>query len=116
MPQLEGEVKENFLNAYSYTCESIPAKNLIPIQKEGNYGKVLGMVEAAKKGKFNPCQDGILITEDGRVIDGHHRLFACNLLDRNIGVIRFHNLTKENAIQITNEFPGVTHQALAAFS
>ncbi|NGX26884.1 MAG: hypothetical protein K940chlam6_00810 [Chlamydiae bacterium] len=116
MPQLEGEVKENFLMSNLYTCEYISPTNLAPIQNEANYEKILGMIDSALKGIWDPCLNPILTTKDDHVLDGHHRFFACSYLNQTISTFKLQFLSAWEAIAKANIFPGVEHHALNEFN
>lgn len=59
------------------TTETRPAKNYLPAQSEMLASKSAGIAKALQAGKKMPGT--VFVTEDGYVIDGHHRWAAVNL-------------------------------------
>ncbi len=120
MPQVEGPAKESFLKNQTVSVfhSDIQAEELVPVQSEMSYEKVMGMVEAAKQRKFDPCGGEILVASgdvrDGKihyVIDGHHRYAACRLLGGMQQVISI-SATARFVLDQLATFPGVTKAAL----
>ena len=64
---------------------SLPPGQLKATQQELQQDKVMGMVDSAKAGKFQPWStpDGkgsVQVTQDGYILDGHHRWAATTIL------------------------------------
>lgn len=121
MPQLDKEVTEKFVNSYqlknvTVEYESVPAASLFATQSELLRSKVMGMVKAFKDGKFNPCQDTIVVAKHGddHVLDGHHRWAACRVIGGKISVIRI-DQPIEKLMNKANKFAGVEHHNLQQF-
>lgn len=114
MPQVEGEVKEIFLKTLNspVECTEIAANQLIPVQKEMNFKKVMGMIDGAKAGLFNPCDGEIIVVENQSsqlyVIDGHHRYAACRMLDGMQKIIKISSSSVLSILSALNKFPGVS--------
>lgn len=138
MPQVEGDVKDNFLKSQTVSVyhTSVIAAELVPVQNEMSYQKVMGMVNAAKEHKFEPCDGEILVASgletasgfegasgieatsgniaNGKihyVIDGHHRWAACLILGGIQKVISISN-TAQHVLEQLAHFPGVTKAGL----
>lgn len=67
---------------------TVRLESLTPTQGQINYDKVIGIVDAVKTGKWRPSFEGdegpwsgsVITTEDGFVLDGHHRTAATKIL------------------------------------
>jgi len=116
MPQLEGEVMQDFLSENTHSCETMPATTLTPIQNEGNFDKILSMMHSTTQGIWNACTHPILITKDSHILDGHHRGWTCSLLNRTISVFRLLNFTAPQGVSAANTFPGVEHHDFDVFN
>ena len=69
--------------------EEMSLKSLKPSQNEVNAGKANGIAGAIKSGI--PLQGYIFISNDGYVIDGHHRFFAYKIAEKpTIAAIQLH--------------------------
>ena len=91
MPQIPADNMGEFMaylgamgGTFSEKTESISASELAPTQKNGKKGKVMGMLEAMRAEKWdwdgtNPDIEApppIIVTNDGHILDGHHRWAA----------------------------------------
>lgn len=89
MPQLDEKTQNNYLtellqNGTHIEFGTVPAHELTAVQKEMNYDTVMGIVDAHKKGKYNPCEDPILVATKNKthsIVDGHHRAAACRYIN-----------------------------------
>lgn len=114
MPQIEGDVKGNFLANQSAEGINVlhtimNARDLTPIQNEINLGRVFALIDDYKKGRFDPCKDEIMVAIDDEinyVIDGHHRYAACNILERSLKVVAIWDYVRD-LLEKANSFPGV---------
>lgn len=114
MPQIVGEVLDNYLEDLSkrnvsVMYKEISARSLTPVQKEMNFKKVQTFVTTSSQ--RNPCDEHILVASDKYVIDGHHRFAACHILDQNIKIISI-SATITVILEELKSFPGVTKAAL----
>jgi hypothetical protein len=115
MPQVTGDVLKNFLASRRVSHIAIPSTDLTPIQSEMSLDKIMGMVNAAQAGKFDPCAREILVTqtlnEGVRVVDGHHGYAACALtggMQRAVAVFG----DALSVLADLKKFPGVTNAVL----
>ena len=96
MPQMPGdptkinEILDNLKSNHNIThtqtenMENLLIRNLKPSQKEVNEGKAMGIARAMT---MNVFPNGyIFISNDGYIIDGHHRWFAYMIADRTDGM------------------------------
>lgn len=119
MPQLEGDIKSFFLSKLDVSKVNFYARSLTAIQNEADWSKIQSMMNAAKSGSWNPCNDSRIITAGAinlpHILDGHHRAFACALQN---GIISAWHINEPPilAIKLANAFPGVQHHASGHFN
>lgn len=106
MPQVKGEHRGamiNFLNARGITNEqdSVDPSTLKPTQAEFSPAKV----ETAKESRGT--DRAILVSSDGRVIDGHHQWMAKLEKGEQVSVIRL-DAPAQDLIAAIKEFPSST--------
>ena len=115
MPQVKGKVLRNFLDQHGYECVVELPRYLSPIQKEAFLPKVRSLIQAISEKGVGVCMDmPILISRDGKIIDGHHRYYACKILGTPITAFRVDLLASE-ALQILKDFAGVTQEEFGQF-
>ena len=70
--------------------ERVDVGQLKATQREMQADKTFGMADAALKGKFDPGKNPIVISQDGFILDGHHRFAAMTTIgpERKMNVIR----------------------------
>jgi hypothetical protein len=105
MPQIKGKNIPKFLAFLSsegikYREKSVNSKTLRPTQSQFNKDKIQGMIDTIDTKKQHP----IMVSNDGYVIDGHHRWLAHYNLDRKMPVIEI-DLDIEDALEKMHEFP-----------
>lgn len=103
MPQIRAEHHGplvNFINArgIEHTQDEVPASSLKPTQAEFSPGKVQALADGARPGA------SILVSDDGRVIDGHHRWLAAMEKDQPVKIIRF-SAPVDTLLSLAREFP-----------
>ena len=64
------------------SSRQLQTKDLIPTQKHFNDEKVNGMIEAGKP------LDGVIVSKDNYIIDGHHRAIAAHNISGEVGVLQ----------------------------
>lgn len=118
MPQMDKEVTQQFLNHWkgqnvAVTEETIPSSSLYSTQGEILRSKVMGMVKSQQEGKFNPCEEKIIVAQrgDNHILDGHHRWAACKVIDQPLKVVRIDRPIQE-LLETANRFAGVEHHDL----
>lgn len=117
MPQIEkGKVMQYFdyfkNKGHSVDYKTVPATTLTSTQNQLDTLDVLRAVEAAKLGKFDPCNSEIIIAGlDNHVVDGHHRWAACYLLGGDIKVASI-NLPIQDILNGSRHAEGVTYGKL----
>jgi len=116
MPQLDGEIKENFLNTYPHSCVHLNATRLIPIQNEGNWDKIQGMIKATNSGVWDACASPIIITRNNHILDGHHRAFSCSIMGAKVNAFKLDDMLPYEALEAANNFKGVEHHSLSFFA
>lgn len=93
----------------SVESDQVAVKDLRATQREIKAGKSFGMADSYLKGSFDPASDvEIIISNDGHILDGHHR-WASLLLsdpDRKMKVKRV-DLTMKDFLKRSFEQPGV---------
>jgi hypothetical protein len=81
MPQCKVEDIKSDPNLTT-TNETVDTNTLIPTQDQFNWGKVSGLVDSGKP------MDGVIVSNDNYVIDGHHRLLAAHNTSGKVGIVR----------------------------
>jgi hypothetical protein len=105
MPQVEGKNVTKFLaylqrNGVSYKEKVVDSKKLKPTQNQFNQTKIQTMIDVIDTKKQHP----IMVSNDGFVIDGHHRWLAHYNLGKKLPVIEI-DLKIHDALDMMHEFP-----------
>jgi hypothetical protein len=108
MPQIKAEDRgalANFLSArgISGTRETVPADSLKPTQTNYSPDKVA-------RARNTSSRRAILVSRDGRIVDGHHQWLAAREAGEDVEVIRL-DTTAEDAISQAIDFPSSTTAA-----
>ena len=106
MPQISSAERDNlvrYLLSRSVTSseEEISPERIKPTQKEYSPEKV----EQAKS--YGNTDRPVLVSYDGRILDGHHQWLANLDKKKDMKVIRF-NATMNELLQKVQDFPGLT--------
>lgn len=109
MPQISGENRDKFLadmkkQKIGVAPDTVSPSELTATQGEFSHDKVQGIMDAIESGEMDPKKDPILISQDNKVMDGHHRWLACANLKRDIPTIRV-NKTAEELLKIMRDHP-----------
>lgn len=93
MPQIpNGELKNRFLaeqaaRGVTTTAESVPATSLKPTQADFNPENIEYLRNAVKAGTFKDTNP-LIVSREGRVLDGHHRWAGAALDGEKLSVLR----------------------------
>lgn len=78
------------------TNRDMQTKDLIPTQKHFNDEKVNGMISDHNDGKMAGKKfDGVIISKDGYIIDGHHRALAAHNTTGEVGCLQIDDNVEE---------------------
>jgi hypothetical protein len=92
----------------SINKKKVPVGKLKATQSEIKAGKTFGMADAHLKGKFPNIGSQIVISNDGHILDGHHRWAALLTIDpsRTMDVIEV-DMSMKEMLDRADELPGV---------
>lgn len=88
MPQIPKEHLDTFkrrlkTDGFTFTPDAVDPASLTATQAELDGKNVSGMMHSARAGTFDMLKDPIWISNDGKVLDGHHRWAAATALSTN---------------------------------
>lgn len=117
MPQLSSEVAEKYFAhkqkaGIKISSRQISSHQLFPTQNELHAGSIMSMLKSAKAGTFKPCDNEVIVAQDPvtnkkHIIDGHHRVMACQLTNGRQNIKVIHD-SAQNVLQDLQTFDGVT--------
>ncbi len=117
MPQLSSEVAAKYFAhkqkaGIKIQSRSISSHQLLSTQNELHAGSIMSMLKSAKAGTFKPCDNEVIVAQDPvtankHIIDGHHRVMACQLTNGRQNIKVIHDSPK-NVLQDLQTFDGVT--------
>lgn len=111
LPQIKPDVFEEFLEDFdiSYYIGDVDPNDLLPIQCEFSEEKIKAMQERMLRG--DDMQGTIIISDDGFVIDGHHRWLA-NMFNKTMVRAIVLDIGVEKAIYSVREFNKSTSEGI----
>lgn len=119
MPQLDGDVPRNFVNAMKERGVKVETKkmkvsDLKATQREVDATKTVGMATAQARGDINLKRGArIIVSREGFILDGHHRWSSLRTLDPNNTMDVWQvDLPMADILKATQGFPGVTYRGM----
>lgn len=119
MPQLDGKVTRNFVDAMKKKGVKVEEKrmkvsDLKATQREVDASKTVGMATAQLNRDINLKKGTrIIVSSDGFILDGHHRWSSLRTLDPNNTMEVYQiDMPMTGILKATKGFPGVTYRGM----
>lgn len=119
MPQLDGKVTRNFVDAMKAKGVKVEEKrmkvsDLKATQREVDASKTVGMATAQLNRDINLKKGTrIIVSSDGFILDGHHRWSSLRTLDPNNTMEVYQiDMPMTGILKATKGFPGVTYRGM----
>lgn len=117
MPQLKPEVVQAFLDSWKDKGVQVKTVDqhvgrLKATQREINAQKVIGMAKRVKSGKFDPSDPPIIVSNDGYILDGHHRWATLLAMDPDNSMsTHVVDVPMKELLKAAKDFKGVTQSS-----
>jgi hypothetical protein len=107
MPQIKSNDVRDFIQfltnkGISVSSKPVSVKNIKMTQRDINKDKVNSLIQSDKSSLSKP----VIISSDGYILDGHHRVLALYNMDRNFKLKTIHvDIPIQKLLNISHEYP-----------